>query len=119
MGTRASIVIQDKHDTIFLYRGHDGYPSETLTDLQKTLDKYSQYLDDAVSIATWILWQQNQLSSTPDYELTSCCHGDEDYLYLIDSKTKKVQAYQTPSKDDWEIQNIANIIADCKKIEHE
>lgn len=119
MGTRASIVIQDKYDTVFIYRGHDGYPSETLTDLQKTLNEYSQYLDDALTIATWILWRQNSRLATPNYELTSRCHGDEEYLYLINSETKGIKAYHTPRKNDWELQNIMSIIADCKEVEHE
>ena len=119
MGTRASIIIQDKDNTVFLYRGHDGYPSETLTDLQETLNEYSQYLDDAFSIATWILWRQNSLDITPNYELTSRCHGDEAYIYLINSETKGIKAYHTPRQEDWELQNIINIIADCKEVEHE
>lgn len=88
MGTRASIQFQLDDDVYFVYRGHGGYPDgDILPDIHKTLaeakGRWSE--PELECLVTLFLAMHYDFSKTrlPDYEITSCLHGDEEYYYLV------------------------------------
>lgn len=94
MSTRANIQIISKQGTIYLYRHCDGRPKDLGESIRRYLHRLKHW--DAEKIAHKL---QNGLKYW-DIDLihrieeTSCVHGDEDYIYLINIAEKTLKCYQ-------------------------
>ncbi len=129
MSTRAQIIIQDERDLLWFYRHSDGYPEvcgESLKIfLRWLLDgkirnnveqsagwlivmgaaKYAHHVkvelvDDALTIeplATVMGWKCGayEPSSPP-------CHGDVEYVYVIDLIAKEIRCYEPEGVSEFE-----------------
>ena len=87
MGTRATIRFKDGNDEYFIYRGHDGYPSNVQADIEETLLKIeNRWSGPEIGsvVSCFIGFTFNEKSRCPNYELTPCFHGDESYRYYVD-----------------------------------
>lgn len=89
MSTRCNIVIKHKgYNDIILYHHHDGYPQGVGYDLHSRLKKIEG------------CWYETDIANglvkdaEDEYEITSCIHGDIDYLYTIDCNTKTLKCNQ-------------------------
>lgn len=92
MSTRAHIRIKDGRDLFLLYHHHDGYPEGIGVDLKKFLSAKNYWCGDCIA---------NELVKSKDddeYEITSCLHGDEEYIYVIDCNNKTLKCY----KHNWD-----------------
>lgn len=86
MSTRATITFKDQWDTFYVYRGHDGFPSVILPDLEKAIKETKgrwsgSELGQLISYFMGITFDSN--SRIQHYELTTAIHGDESYLYTV------------------------------------
>jgi hypothetical protein len=87
MGTRASIRFSDGEDEYFVYRGHDGYPENVDKDIKNFLKEIKgrwSEPDLGCLVTCFIGWYYDKRQRLPDYELTTCVHGDESYRYYVD-----------------------------------
>lgn len=75
MSTRATIVINDDTEDIFLYRHHDGFPEIIEPDIRKAIEsmEYHVYAGELASRIIGISYVANQ---RPKYEVSTCIHGD-------------------------------------------
>ncbi len=97
METRASIRFEDDDEIFYVYRGHDGYPDGSiLPDLHKAVEmaegRWSPGGETGALVTLFLALNFNPTKSRlPDYELTSCIHGDEEYHYFVrwNRETKK------------------------------
>lgn len=126
MSTRANIVIKEGTQKLFFYRHSDGYPEGTLPTLRifhkwmiedKIRNDIQQgsgwlILLGAMEYATIPEFKKdktkygfevdvNTISDPNDwkvgaYEPTTNIHGDIEYLYVIDMRTKTIECYE-----DW------------------
>ena len=98
MSTRAHILIKDREEQFKLYHHWDGYPEGVGKDLKRFLSMY--YKDcrwDAEIIANNLVkgeLKDSANNSDNAYEITSCIHGDEEYVYVIDCKSKTIKCYK-------------------------
>lgn len=84
MGTRANVKFVDENKTVWIYRHFDGYPSAVLPDLNELIEVLNEDgVDSADEAASYLELNKN-------YESTDQQHGDIDYLYTVDAKTKKI-----------------------------
>lgn len=95
MSTRAHIRIKDQYGEISLYNHCDGYPSE----LGMTLKRYLNSLD--IWEADMIAYQLTKGDAIEDdffhwhiITPTTCLHGDEAYIYVIDIEKKTLVCYE-------------------------
>lgn len=86
MSTRCNIIIKrEGYNDIILYHHHDGYPQGVGYYLHSRLKKIKGWWYEC-DIAN------NLVKDTKDeYEITSCIHGDIDYLYTIDCDAKQLK----------------------------
>jgi hypothetical protein len=93
MGTRANIVIKDKHAKLIFYRHSDGYPEWTGKDLLEFVKGYTEgsLRDNAIQSAGWLILRGHEEFKQYSYdwkvgayEPTDSIHGDIEYLYTID-----------------------------------
>ena len=94
MSTRASILVKENNESCYIYHHHDGYVEgvgQTLINFLQKLPNWSWFMEDIV----------NQLIKMEDkeFEYTTCIHGDEEYFYTIDCKTKQL-SYVTDLNQD-------------------
>jgi hypothetical protein len=96
MGTRASIRFEEDDEIFYVYRGHDGYPNgDILPDLRRLVDEAEGRWSPGGETGTLVTlflamnfdYEKDRL---PNYEITSCIHGDEEYHYFVkyDRETK-------------------------------
>lgn len=95
MSTRCNIVIKDKNNTFYVYHHCDGYPEGVGSFLyRKVNDNLKKgrfcYAEDVVN---YLLKDKEDNS----YELTSCIHGDIEYLYEIDCQNQTLKCFAV----DW------------------
>lgn len=105
MSTRAHIRIKDGDEQIMLYHHHDGYPEGVGRDLKKFLQENCQNYWDACEIANGLvkggikhehkgLYSGNvEVRADDEYEITTCIHGDEEFIYVIDCDKKELKCY--------------------------
>ena len=89
MSTRAHILIKGGSEQFYVYHHHDGYPEGVGKDLKSYLNnlKWRWYPDDIVNdLVKGII--------DDGYEITSCMHGDEEYLYFIDCDAPQLVGYE-------------------------
>jgi hypothetical protein len=100
MSTRASVVIRDNHNQIYLYQHSDGYPEGLGKTIEAFLDTHFarnakedvEYMAGAlVSFVNYDCVHRNQ--STVDLVCAVGVHGDEQYQYVIDADTLKLDTY--------------------------
>lgn len=89
MGTRASIQFKVDDEIIYIYRGHDGYPDgDILPDLNALIEKargrWSEPEPDYLVTLFLAMFYDFNKTRLPDYTITSCVHGDEEYVYLVE-----------------------------------
>lgn len=87
MSTRAHIRIIDGKEQIQLYHHFDGYPEGVGADLKEFLEKKNIWNGEIIA---------NELIKSKEddgYEVTTCLHGDEEYIYVIDCKAKSLKCY--------------------------
>jgi adenylate cyclase len=84
MGTRANVKIVDGNETVWIYRHYDGYPSAVIPDLNQLIEALK---DDNVNNASEAA---SYLELNKNYESTDQQHGDIEYLYTVDAKTKTI-----------------------------
>lgn len=89
MSTRAHIRIVERHETFMLYHHHDGYPEGIGRDLKQFLNAKKWWYAD--EIANDLIKQRS--IEDDEYEITSCVHGDEEYIYVIDCDNKTLKCY--------------------------
>lgn len=113
MSTRANIVIKDSNgDKLIFYKHSDGYERHTMPILNTFLDKVKsgEIRDNVGQAAAWLLliareeylkdneslkalFPNSSMRSDWKFgyiEPTTCIHGDIEYLYTINLKTKKI-----------------------------
>lgn len=105
MSTRAHIRIKDGDEQIMLYHHHDGYPEGVGRDLKKFLSEKFKNWWDACEIANGLvkggvrherkslLSGKVEISTDDEYEITTCLHGDENFIYIIDCDKKELKCY--------------------------
>lgn len=107
MSTRCNILIKHTgYNDIILYHHHDGYPQGVGYDLHCRLKKIEGrwYETDIAN---------NLVKDTEDeYEITSCIHGDIDYLYTIDCNTKTLKC----NKMNWQADSLGPTIGEEVKM---
>jgi hypothetical protein len=88
MGTRATIKFSDDEEVYFVYRGHDGFPDNVLSDITATLEKAKGRWSNpelgclvTLFLAMGYDYEKHRL---PFYDLTTSFHGDERYRYYVD-----------------------------------
>tara|TARA_R110002051_G_scaffold3811_1_gene20416 strand:+ start:9600 stop:10037 length:438 start_codon:yes stop_codon:yes gene_type:complete len=83
MSTRCNLILKYHDTTIYIYRHHDGYLSETGYDISTRLmnnlniNKFIRSLLNCDSDPSFTR------DSNPTYEITTNIHGDIEYLYEI------------------------------------
>ena len=77
MSTRSNIIIKHNNETVkTLYKHHDGYIAGVGIDLIRYLVRLKTYIP---------MEPKDLLSVLPNkYQITTCVHGDIEYLYTID-----------------------------------
>ena len=89
MSTRCNVIIKRKgYQDIILYHHFDGYPQGVGYDLHCRLKKINGNWYEC-DIANNLVKDKED-----DYEITSCIHGDIDYLYTIDCDAKQLKCNQ-------------------------
>lgn len=88
MGTRATIKFTNGDEVYFVYRGHDGFPTNIIPDLEEAISKAKGRWSNpelgclvALFLAMFYDYDKQRL---PDYHPTSSFHGDESYRYFVD-----------------------------------
>lgn len=87
MSTRCNIVLKTGKrffKDIILYHHHDGYPEGVGADLVERLKDHFTGLR-VEDIANKLVKDLDD-----EYEITTCIHGDIEYLYIINEKTKNL-----------------------------
>lgn len=87
MGTRATIRFKEGDDEYFVYRGHDGYPEIVKTDIESFLKAIKGRWSEpelGTLVTCFLGWYFDKTLRLPDYELTTCFHGDESYCYYVE-----------------------------------
>lgn len=104
MSTRASVVVRDNHMKLFMYQHSDGYPSglgETIkafldTGFARNAKEDVEYLAGAlISFVNYDNIHKNY--SLMDLTPTLSVHGDEEYQYVIDADTLRLDVYHRQS----------------------
>lgn len=90
MSTRAHIRIYDEGGFIQLYHHCDGYPNGIGKDLKSVLHQICLYPDYGARD----LIQNNLGLNDKAYMPTTCIHGDEEYVYVIDTRDKTIKCFQ-------------------------
>jgi hypothetical protein len=87
MSTRATIRFSDSDDEYFVYRGHDGYPNNILSDLEEVIKKSNgRWSGSEIGCLVTLFLAMGYDYNTkrlPYYELTTSFHGDESYRYWV------------------------------------
>ena len=107
MSTRAHIRIKDGEDLFQLYHHHDGYPDGVgamLKDFLKKQYKQGGWYGDNIANDlvkgkltyehTGLYDGKKYIKSDDEYEITTCIHGDEEYVYVIDCQKKSLKCYR-------------------------
>ena len=106
MSTRAYIRINDGGDLFQLYHHHDGYPDGVgamLKDFLKKQYKQGGWYGDEIAndlvkgkltYEHKDLYGKKMVDSDDEYEITSCIHGDEEYVYVIDCDEETLKCYR-------------------------
>ena len=89
MSTRAHIRITDGRDVIMLYHHHDGYPEGVGSYLLNFLKDRKYW--NGEEIANDLIKDKHD----EEYEVTTCLHGDEEYVYVIDCDNKTLKCYSS------------------------
>ena len=90
---------------IQLYHHHDGYPEGVGRDLKKYLAEKHPVDWDVCEIANGLVkgdlkYESQDFHGRPviktddEYEITTCIHGDEDYVYIIDCGEGSLKCYR-------------------------
>lgn len=112
MSTRANIVIKHGREKLTFYKHSDGYPEGTMPILTKFIDLVNsgEIRDNVGQAAGWLIELGRQeflkdqaefVKTYPSYkgyswkigyiEPTTCIHGDIEYLYTVDLKTRSIK----------------------------
>ena len=118
MSTRAHIIVSDDSDEkILFYRHSDGDPEGTLPTLNQFLDmvKSGKLRDEAAQSAGWLIvighdeykemrekYSEVMGWKVGAYEPTTCIHGDEDYIYEVNVKTKEIHCWEVNTNNKGE-----------------
>lgn len=95
MSTRCNIIVKRKgYQDIILYHHHDGYPSGVGYDLYSRLEQIEGHWYEC-DIANSLVKDLDD-----EYEITSCIHGDIDYLYTIDCDKEELRCNIMDWQDD-------------------
>lgn len=97
MSTRCNIVLKTGRrffKDIYLYHHHDGYPEGVGADLVERLKDHFTGLR-VEDIANKLVKDLDD-----EYEITTCLHGDIEYLYVIDEEDKSL--YYKPVDFGWD-----------------
>lgn len=93
MSTRGNIIIKNKTEQVILYHHHDCYPEGVGLDLLRKVYpklKDTKYYNDVEDIANALIKDKED----DEYELTTCIHGDIEYLYEIDTDNKTIKCFE-------------------------
>lgn len=117
MSTRCNIIIKRKGYKAILYHHFDGYLEGVGQDLVNKLSDVQNWNWD--DIANCLLKDRHD----DGYELTSCIHGDIEYLYTIDVEKQTIK-YQTVSYDynnNWKqsFSKKRDVVVDLAKLRKE
>lgn len=126
MSTRANIVVQDGYTKLWFYRHGDGYPEGAMPLLKKFIGwvRDGKIRDNTSQAAGWLIllgaaeydemYEQGKMVKKPTLlepvregvgynwecgaiEPTNGVHGDIEFLYVIDLKSKSITCY-----DSWD-----------------
>ena len=109
MSTRCNIILKDenKNKKIYLYHHHDGYPEGVGADLAHFVTEwntgYSYCIEELAN--RMIKGIESPLYGKVDngYELTSCLHGDIEYLYIVRLEWDKEAEKNTMLLESYEV----------------
>lgn len=96
MSTRAHIRVQNEYGHISLYCHCDGYPSGLGMVLKRYLSTFPPHFCEA----DWIAWKLVTGDIEDDFfpahviQPTTCLHGDEAYVYVVDADKRTVVCYE-------------------------
>ena len=96
MSTRAHIRVKNESGEISLYCHCDGYPSGLGKVLKRFLDGFQPHFWEA----DWIVWKLIKGDISDDFFFnhdifpTFGLHGDEDFVYVIDTIQKTINCYR-------------------------
>lgn len=95
MSTRAHIRIVDGNNVKMLYCHRDGRPGDLGKAIQRYLNRLKLWsADKIVSKLTGGLKYWDRKDLVHRIEETDCLHGDEDYVYIINTESKTLQCYE-------------------------
>lgn len=96
MSTRAHIRVKDEFGYISLYCHCDGYPSGFGMVLRRFLSTLPSNLIDADWIARKLITGaiEDDFFQSHIIMPTTCLHGDEDYVYVVNANKRTVVCYK-------------------------
>lgn len=107
MSTRATILVKNEGITIaHVYHHYDGYPEGLGVELAEHLPNIKNW--HPVELAKELV--EKGIGKDKGFEYTTCIHGDEDFIYVIDCDSKSVKCYQ----HEWDAEE-----SECVKAENE
>ena len=104
MSTRCNVVVRDGGDELWFYRHSDGYPESVLPSLEPLMEKLRDgaLRDNVNQFSGWliVLGNEGYGRRSPGYddwkvghyEPTTGLHGDVNYVYEIDLRSKELTA---------------------------
>ena len=106
MSTRAHIRIVSGDKQIMLYHHYDGNPECIGVNLKSFIKEHyrpgrlpftdvaNDLIKGKIRHCIYNIWTgKEQITSDNGYELTTCIHGDEDYIYVIDCEERSIRCY--------------------------
>ena len=95
MSTRATIKFSDGDEQYYVYRDCDGSPENILPDIEMAIahQAYCRYATAEIGmlVTHFIGMTYSDRVRIPNYEITSCFHGDEVHRFFVtwDDKEKR------------------------------
>ena len=90
MSTRAAIIVRDNKSEYNVYHHCDGYPEGVGRELERVYKNCDQ-IDAAEA-------KKRLLEYDREYRDTDCIHGDEEYIYVVDTDERKIECYPVTGK---------------------
>ena len=90
MSTRGAIIIKDSKSKYNVYHQCDGYPEV----VGKELERVYRNCDPIDATEA----KKRLLEYDDEYEDTDYIHGDEEYIYVVDTDERKIECYSVTGK---------------------
>ena len=90
MSTRAAIIVKDSKSKYNVYHHCDGYPEGVGKELERVY-RNCDPIDAAEA-------KKRLLEYDDEYRDTSYIHGDEEYIYVVNTDERKIECYSVTGK---------------------